>query len=142
MRGDSLFLNFLTSQPLNLFLRVFVAKYSMTTLKNQAHRFEFGKNWQRFLVLLDKERINHAELSLKQGLDMEFLSGKSFLDVGCGSGLFSLAARRLGADVCSFDVDHQSVECAQELRRRYFPHDEHWRIPKAHPGQACPSWTL
>jgi 2-polyprenyl-6-hydroxyphenyl methylase/3-demethylubiquinone-9 3-methyltransferase len=42
--------------------------------------------------------------------------------------LFSLAARRLGARVFSFDYDPQSVACTAELRRRYFPHDGAWKI--------------
>jgi 2-polyprenyl-6-hydroxyphenyl methylase/3-demethylubiquinone-9 3-methyltransferase len=42
--------------------------------------------------------------------------------------LFSLAARRLGAEVISFDFDPQSVGCALELKRRFFPNDPGWRI--------------
>lgn len=61
-------------------------------------------------------------------LEVEHLKGKRFLDVGCGSGLFSLAARQLGARVHSFDVDEESVVCAQELKRRYFPDDRDWAI--------------
>jgi len=45
-----------------------------------------------------------------------------------GSGLFSLAARRLGATVHSFDYDPESVACAQELKERYFPDDDSWTI--------------
>jgi 2-polyprenyl-6-hydroxyphenyl methylase/3-demethylubiquinone-9 3-methyltransferase len=55
-------------------------------------------------------------------LDVTTLEGRTFLDVGCGSGLFSLAAAQLGASrVHSFDYDVQSVACATELRRRYAP---------------------
>jgi 2-polyprenyl-3-methyl-5-hydroxy-6-metoxy-1,4-benzoquinol methylase len=91
-------------------------------------RFAFGENWQRFLSLLNESRILKAEDSLRRMLEVPDLQGKSFLDIGCGSGLFSLAARRLGARVHSFDYDPQSVACAQELRRRYFPQDTEWRI--------------
>jgi 2-polyprenyl-3-methyl-5-hydroxy-6-metoxy-1,4-benzoquinol methylase len=91
-------------------------------------RFKFGENWSRFLSLLNDERIREAEDSLKQMLKMESLAGKSFLDIGSGSGLFSLAARRLGARVHSFDYDPQSVACAVELKRRYFPEDSDWII--------------
>lgn len=91
-------------------------------------RFAFGENWQRFLSLLNERRILNAEDSLRSMLEVADLQGKSFLDIGCGSGLFSLAARRLGARVHSFDYDPQSVACAQELRRRYFPEDTNWRI--------------
>lgn len=91
-------------------------------------RFEFGKNWSRFLSLLDEVRISEAEKSLKEMLELDDLSGKRFLDIGSGSGLFSLAARRLGAQVHSFDYDSQSVACARELKRRYFPEDPYWVI--------------
>jgi 2-polyprenyl-3-methyl-5-hydroxy-6-metoxy-1,4-benzoquinol methylase len=50
-------------------------------------------------------------------LGLENLCGRSFLDVGCGSGLFSLAAHRLGArPVHSIDYDPDSVACTKRLR--------------------------
>ena len=91
-------------------------------------RFEFGKNWARFLSVLKDKRITEAENSLMRMLEVENFVGKSFLDVGSGSGLFSLAARRLGARVHSFDYDPQSVACSAELRRRFFPEDNNWTI--------------
>ena len=91
-------------------------------------RFRFGRNWAKFLTLLDDNRIAIAEDSLKTWLGTESLAGKRFLDIGCGSGLFSLCARRLGATVRSFDFDPDSVGCAMELRRRYFPDDKQWEI--------------
>jgi len=94
----------------------------------QGQRFEFGANWARFLSVLNEERIGMAEASLKQMLEVEDLEGKRFLDIGSGSGLFSLAARRLGAHVHSFDYDPQSVACTTELKRRYFPDDGRWVV--------------
>jgi 2-polyprenyl-6-hydroxyphenyl methylase/3-demethylubiquinone-9 3-methyltransferase len=94
----------------------------------RGERFAFGKNWSRFLSVLTEARIRDAELSLRSMLEVDDLRGKSFLDVGSGSGLFSLAARRLGARVSSFDYDPQSVMCARELRRRYFPEDVDWHV--------------
>ena len=91
-------------------------------------RFGFGANWTRFLTVLDEARICDAENSLRRMLGVQTLRGRRFLDIGCGSGLFSLAARRLGAQVHSFDFDLQSVACAQELKRRYFPSDEMWQV--------------
>jgi 2-polyprenyl-3-methyl-5-hydroxy-6-metoxy-1,4-benzoquinol methylase len=85
-------------------------------------RFEFGENWRRFLDVVDDRRIAEAERSLREMLGPDGLSERSFLDIGCGSGLFSLAALRLGAArVHSFDFDSASVACAAELRRRYAP---------------------
>lgn len=94
-------------------------------------RFEFGKNWQQFLRMVDDQRIEAAVRSLQEMLNVDRLDGKSFLDAGCGSGLFSLAARRLGASVWSFDLDDQSVACAMELKRRSFPEDPGWIIERA-----------
>jgi len=91
-------------------------------------RFEFGRNWKRFLAILNEERILEAVRSLKTMLGAETLAGKTFLDVGSGSGLFSLAARKLGAIVKSFDYDPQAVECTRELKRRYYPDDPQWTI--------------
>src|SRR5205085_3586620 len=91
-------------------------------------RFEFGKNWSHFLSRLTPDRIALAEDSLRKFLAIDRLDGKTFVDVGSGSGLFSLAARRLGAQVRSFDFDTASVACTQELRRRYFPDDKNWIV--------------
>ena len=73
-------------------------------------RFEFGKNWTIFLQSLNENRIVLAEKSLQEKLNIKSLQGKSFLDIGSGSGLFSLAAKRLGAKVYSFDFDPYSTK--------------------------------
>ena len=94
-------------------------------------RFAFGQNWQRFLARLDERRIEEACVSLCTMLGRTDLQGVRFLDIGSGSGLFSLAARRLGATVHSFDFDPMSVACTAELKRRYFPEDKGWTIDEA-----------
>lgn len=87
-------------------------------IKN-GERFKFGDNWKSFLHNLDDERIEVAIESLKSMLGVEDLKGKTFLDIGCGSGLFSLAAHRLGARVHSIDYDSQSVNCTVFLKEKY-----------------------
>lgn len=93
-------------------------------------RFGFGENWARFLAVVDDERIAIAEQGLRDMLDVSSLEGRRFIDVGSGSGLFSLAARNLGATVVSFDYDPESVGCTQVLRERYRPGDDDWRIER------------
>lgn len=91
-------------------------------------RFDFGGNWQRFLGTLNDARIEQSERDLRGMLEVDSLAGKTFLDIGSGSGLSSLAARRLGARVVSLDYDPRSVACTQELRRRYFTDDPEWTV--------------
>jgi 2-polyprenyl-6-hydroxyphenyl methylase/3-demethylubiquinone-9 3-methyltransferase len=91
-------------------------------------RFKFGENWKKFQSSLNDERIRDAEESLKKMLGVETLDGKTFLDIGSGSGLFSLAARNLGAKVHSFDYDTSSVWCTRELKRRFYENDANWTI--------------
>jgi 2-polyprenyl-6-hydroxyphenyl methylase/3-demethylubiquinone-9 3-methyltransferase len=96
--------------------------------RNVGNRFEFGKNWEKFLKTLDETRTWEAEKSLKTMLEIEKLNNKRVLDIGSGSGLFSLVARRLGATVHSFDYDPISVACTEELKKRYYLNDSQWKI--------------
>jgi SAM-dependent methyltransferase len=92
-------------------------------------RFEFGDNWQRFLKTLTEEKIAIAQESICELFSADSLAGKTFLDIGSGSGLFSLAAMRLGArKVHSFDYDPKSVACTRMLKERYFPDTDTWVI--------------
>ena len=93
-------------------------------------RFAFGDNWRAFLDTINDERIEVAVKSLRDRLQMDSLDGKTFLDMGSGSGLFSLSARKLGAKVYSFDYDPESVACTKMLRERYFPDDPDWEIER------------
>ncbi|MBI4614658.1 MAG: class I SAM-dependent methyltransferase [Planctomycetes bacterium] len=103
----------------------------MPAMSEPGERFAFGENWASFLACLDDERIAESERCLCKMLEVEDLRGLSFLDIGSGSGLSSLAARRLGARVRSFDFDPRSVACTEELRRRYFPDDPEWTVEQA-----------
>ncbi|MFH1023938.1 MAG: methyltransferase domain-containing protein [Planctomycetota bacterium] len=91
-------------------------------------RFAFGENWRSYLATLDERRLVEVARSLAESVGMERLDGKRFLDVGSGSGVVSLAARRLGAEVISFDFDNEAVACARELRSRFFNDDPGWDI--------------
>ncbi len=94
-------------------------------------RFSFGRNWLRFSRLIDDDRISAASASLCSMLGLTSLEGLTFLDVGSGSGLFSLAARQLGANVTSFDFDPESVRCTTELREHHYgpgSDEERWVV--------------
>lgn len=92
-------------------------------------RFAFGKNWANFLTHLTEERIQEAQKSLQEKLGVTDLKGKVFLDIGSGSGLFSLAAYNLGAEkVYSFDYDQDSVACTKYLKNQYAQGASHWSV--------------
>ena len=80
------------------------------------HRFGFGKNWKDYSKVIDAERIATAEHSLASLLKHERLDGLTFLDIGSGSGLFSLAALNLGAQrVLAIDIDSDSVATTRDV---------------------------
>jgi 2-polyprenyl-3-methyl-5-hydroxy-6-metoxy-1,4-benzoquinol methylase len=91
-------------------------------------RFTFGENWKDFLRTVNESRIAESMSALKQLLGVTTLEGRRFIDIGSGSGLSSLAAHRLGADVTSFDYDPSSVGCTLEMRDRYEKDSTRWRI--------------
>jgi 2-polyprenyl-6-hydroxyphenyl methylase/3-demethylubiquinone-9 3-methyltransferase len=85
-----------------------------------AERFAFGENWESFARLVDDERVRIAEDELARMLSSRDLAGRSFLDVGCGSGLHALAAHRLGAaPIVAVDLDPASVATARALLARF-----------------------
>lgn len=90
-------------------------------------RFSFGRNWVEFLKTINRQRVSAAEESLTEMLGVTTLEGKSFLDIGCGSGLFSLAAVKLGAKVMSFDNDPLSIACTEALKSK-MQIDNDWQI--------------
>jgi 2-polyprenyl-6-hydroxyphenyl methylase/3-demethylubiquinone-9 3-methyltransferase len=94
-------------------------------------RFRFGDNWLRFAELIDRSRIDEAVSSIREMLHVSDLDGRSFLDVGSGSGLFSLAAAELGAtQIRSFDYDEDSVSCTRAVRDRFFPAKNEWTVER------------
>lgn len=99
-------------------------------LTDVSTHFPFGKNWAEYAKTIDQTRIESAVGGLVRMLGERGLQGKTFLDIGSGSGLHSLAALRLGAaSVLAVDIDADSVETTREMLRRY-PGATPWRADK------------
>jgi SAM-dependent methyltransferase len=86
---------------------------------DEALRFGFGANWADYVEKhFSEERLAIAQRHLLEFLKLPDLKGRSFLDIGCGSGLHSLSAWRAGArPLFSFDYDPQSVATTRLLRK-------------------------
>jgi len=80
--------------------------------------FACGENWASYAKLVTESQVEQATSGLRR-LSGGDLRGKRFLDIGCGSGLHSLAALRLGADqVVALDIDPACVATTQQLLTR------------------------
>jgi SAM-dependent methyltransferase len=84
---------------------------------NSEIRYEFGDNWRSYArAALSDTSVRRASTALQQLLDMQSLHGKTFMDIGCGSGLHALVACKLGASqVICFDFDPISVEVSKSV---------------------------
>jgi 2-polyprenyl-6-hydroxyphenyl methylase/3-demethylubiquinone-9 3-methyltransferase len=95
-------------------------KSDATDLKDVSNHFQFGANWKDYLQHVDEAAIFEAEKGLSRLVPTESLAGARFMDIGCGSGLHTLAALRLGAaEVVAIDIDPDSVSATQELLSRF-----------------------
>jgi predicted RNA methylase len=82
--------------------------------------FSFGENWSQYAQKIDETRIEQAEQSLLRLVGRDAIDGRTFLDIGCGSGLFSCAAVRLGCkQLLAVDIDPKSVETTRQTLTRY-----------------------
>lgn len=93
-----------------------------TNLLAAESHFAFGKNWLDYAEKIDEGRISQAISDLQRLSGRERFDGMSFLDIGCGSGLHSLAALRMGAGrVVGVDIDADSVAAARKTFARFSP---------------------
>jgi len=93
-------------------------------MKNNV-KYDFGVNWKNFsLNSLNDKGFKEAEISLKNLVGEKNLKKKSFLDIGCGSGIFSLAAKKIGAKkVFGFDISQNSIEAAHFNKEKFAKND-------------------
>jgi 2-polyprenyl-6-hydroxyphenyl methylase/3-demethylubiquinone-9 3-methyltransferase len=92
--------------------------------------FRFGQNWKDYaLNALDERKVQQAQQDLAALLNQDDLSGQTFMDIGCGSGLHSLGAVLLGAAaVYALDVDVDCIEVTQETIRRFVPDSDRIQV--------------
>jgi SAM-dependent methyltransferase len=84
-------------------------------MAKEAAQFKFGENWASYSALIEAPQIKEAEAGLLKLIPADELRGASFLDIGCGSGLHSLAAARLGATVTAIDRDSDCIRTTDAL---------------------------
>jgi 2-polyprenyl-6-hydroxyphenyl methylase/3-demethylubiquinone-9 3-methyltransferase len=110
------------------------------SLTDRESHFEFGENWRDYAKSIDQKRIDAAILGVRK-LFPDGLAGKTFLDIGCGSGLHSLAALSLGAaSVTATDIDENSVSTTRDLLTKYAP-DAKWTASVASVFDLSPAKT-
>jgi len=81
--------------------------------------FTFGRNWRAYVEGVTEDDVASACRDLEALAGQGTIAGKEFLDAGCGSGMSSLAALRLGASrVTGFDADRLCVEATRVLLGR------------------------
>jgi 2-polyprenyl-3-methyl-5-hydroxy-6-metoxy-1,4-benzoquinol methylase len=78
-------------------------------------RFEFGKNWHDFIQKnFDMEKVQTSKRHILQFIKRSNLEGLAVLDIGCGSGLHSIAMLDAGAArVDGFDYDAESIRASK-----------------------------
>ncbi len=92
-------------------------------------RFEFGRNWRDYVEKhFGPEKVETSKRHILDFMHRSDFEGLRFLDIGCGSGLHSLAASQAGArEVVSFDYDANSVEATRMLHG-HAGSPANWRI--------------
>lgn len=101
---------------------------SKESLKNLDSHFAFGENWASYSKLIGEPQIEHAKEGLLKLIPAEDFKGRSFLDIGCGSGLHALAASRLGVSrIVGVDIDPNSATTARKILTERNP-SAPWRI--------------
>jgi len=89
-------------------------------LKAADSHFAFGKNWASYADLIGQPQIEEAKRGLLKLIPASDLAGRSFLDIGCGSGVHSLAAAQLGVSrLLATDIDTDSVATTRAVLTKF-----------------------
>lgn len=92
-------------------------------------RYDFGRNWSELATQFEKQHINQACADLARLVGN--IEEQGFLDIGCGSGLHSVAALKLGAKmVHAVDYDPDCVATTKAVLSQFAP-DGDWKVERA-----------
>jgi SAM-dependent methyltransferase len=92
---------------------------SVDSRKEPGTHFAFGKNWASYATLIGDQQIEEAKKGLLKLIPASEFKARSFLDIGCGSGLHALAAAQLGVSrILAVDIDADSVATTTTLLSR------------------------
>ena len=87
---------------------------------NKLKKFKFGENWYSFSKLINNKKLKYSVNSLQKLTDMKSFKNMTFLDIGCGSGLSSLAAINLKCkSLFAIDDDPKSVLTTKLVLKKY-----------------------
>jgi Ribosomal protein L11 methylase len=88
--------------------------------QNEEARFEFGKNWLDFIEKnYSQDKVETSKKHMLKFMGRDNLDGLTFLDIGCGSGLHSIAALKAGASSAhGFDYDRNSVTATRYVQKQ------------------------
>ena len=91
-------------------------------IKNR-NMFNFGMNWKKYSKYsLDNQKFMAALDSLEKLIGKERIIGTRFLDIGCGSGIFTISASKLGAkEVIGIDKSKESIKTSLKNSKKFLP---------------------
>src|SRR5262245_46275387 len=101
----------------------------MTTELSSEVRYRFGQNWAEFIAKnFNGASVEATPAHLARLLRLRTPETLTFLDIGCGSGLHSLAAHRMGAArIINFDYDGESVKTPERVCN-YAGNPSNWTV--------------
>jgi len=98
---------------------------------NNGAGFDFGRNWEAFSRSVGDAALNEARKGLQRLFPDGALEGVRLLDIGCGSGLHSVAALTLGVrSLVAIDINPRSVSTTHSLMERFAP-PGNWLVQQA-----------
>ena len=112
---------------------------SIESNKTLESHFQFGANWLDYSESVTQSHLDHAITNLKRLFACERMDGARFLDVGCGSGIHTVAAAKLGAQVLSVDLDPMCIESTRNLCA-LFKVDDQVEVNKQSVFELDPKW--